>query len=83
MRDEVAGIVSAGLARGWVELGGFDGGADYWDGREGGGEDAADPPGCWVEVVHPVAPEDWEFTVWSDYTVEEVDHDEEEGEDLV
>lgn len=63
-------------------MGGFYGGADYRDGREGGGEDATDPPGCWVDVVHPVAPEDWEIAVGSDYAVEEVDHDEEEGEDL-
>ena len=80
--DIISGVLRAGLAWGWVEVGCFGRGAVDLHGGEGGGDDAADPPGCWVEVVHPVFPEDRVVAVGTDDTVEQVDHNEEEGEDV-
>jgi hypothetical protein len=80
--DEVGCVAGAGLAGGRVEVGCFGGGAVDADGGEDGGDDAAEPPGYRVDVVHPVFPEDGVVAVWADDAVEEVDHDEEEGEDL-
>lgn len=81
--DEVACVVGAGLAGWWVEVGCFCGGAVDLDGGEDGGDDAAEPPGDWVDVVHPVFPEDGVVAVGTDDAVEEVAHDEEEGENLL
>lgn len=81
--DEVACVVGAGLARGRVEVGCFRGGAVDLHGGEDGGDDAAEPPGDRVDIVHPVFPEDRVVAVGTDDTVEEVAHDEEEREDLL
>lgn len=78
--DIVPGVLETGLARGRVEVRCFGGGALDLHGREGGGDDTAHPPGGGVEVVHPVFPEDGVVAVRTHDTVEEVDHDEEEGE---
>ena len=78
--DVVPGVLHTGLARGRVEMRCFGGGALDLHGGEGGGDDAAHPPGGRVEVVHPVFPEDGVVAVRTHDTVEEVDHDEEEGE---
>lgn len=75
-------MLSAGLAGGRVEAGGFGGEALDGDGGQGGGQDAADPVGRWVQVVEPVAPEGGELGVGADDAVEEGEDDEEEGEDL-
>lgn len=78
--DVVPSVLDAGLARGRVEVRCFGGGALDLHGGEGGGDDTAHPPGGGVEVVHPVLPEDGVVAVRTHDTVEEVDHDEEEGE---
>jgi len=80
--DEVARVLAAGLARRGVEVRRLDGGALDLGRGEDAGEHAAQPPGHRVDVVHPVLPERGVCAVRADDTVEEVDHDEEEGEDL-
>ena len=81
-RNEVGCVGEAGLPRRRVEVGGFGRGAADCELAECGGDDPADPVGGWVDVVHPVAPEDGELAVGSYDAVEEGEHYEEEGEDL-
>ena len=52
------------------------------DSRQGSRHDASDPVSTWVDIIHPVFPENVELAVWSDDAVEEGEHDEEEREDV-
>lgn len=66
----------------WVEESGFRWCALNGCLAQGSGEDTTDPVCTGVDVVHPVAPEDVDLLVGPDDTVEEREHDEEEGEDV-
>lgn len=45
-------------------------------------EDTADPVGAWIDIVHPVLPENRKHGVRANDSVEEGEHDEKEWQDL-
>lgn len=80
---EGPGVLGTGLASRGVEAGRLGDVAEHGLSVEGGGQDAADPVRARVHVVRPVAPEDGQHAVRLHDAVEEAEHDEEEGEDLM
>ena len=80
LRDERLRVLATCLARRGVEDCSLGLLALHGDAVESSAEDAADPVGTGIDVVHPVAPEDGHFGVGPHDAVEQAEHDEEEGE---